>query len=150
MLERRKCSARLLTGSVVIVAVIFAGIMSAQVTKGKTRVLQTRHLMRGLVGAQCGALKKSLDAGPSDKKAWDLVAEQASLLNEASFVLMEDGRCPDGTWANAAKGVLRSESANVVKAAEAKDLEAAKKSFKAMTAACGACHKAHKKKKRTS
>ena len=148
MLQGRARFARsVLTGLVVVMALTVAGIIGAQVKQGKSRVLMTRHLMRGLVAPQCSALKKGLNAGPSDEDAWDLLSQRAELLNEASFILMEDGRCPDGTWANAASKVLRSESANVVKAIGEKNLEAAKASFKAMTGACGACHKAHKKKR---
>ena len=60
--------------------------------------------------------------------------------------LMADGRCPDGTWAKAAK-TLRQSSAAVLAAAEKKDVEAARAAFKGVTASCKSCHDAHKKKK---
>ena len=116
----------------------------AAVTEGKERPMLTKQLMKGLVAANCGALKKGLDAGPSDDEAWATLAMQAALLNEASHMLMADGRCPDGTWADAAT-TLRTGSGDVLKAIEAKDAEAAKTAFGAMTQSCGACHKAHKK-----
>ena len=130
----------------IVVAVLFGtNAGNAAVTKGKERPLLTKQLMKGLVAAQCGALKKGLDAKPADDKAWDAVALSAALLNEASYALMADGRCPDGTWATAASQTLRQGSADVLAATEAKDLDAANAAFGNMTQACAACHKAHKK-----
>ncbi len=133
----------LLAGSMSFVSVA----VLAQVKKGKERPLLTRHLMKGLVKEHCGALKSDLDGGPASAEDWDSVALHAALLNEASYVLMADKRCPDGTWYDAATKTLREGSAGVLKAAAAKDVEAAKTAFGAMTKACGACHKAHKPKK---
>ncbi|HJN12972.1 MAG TPA: hypothetical protein QF564_30120 [Pirellulaceae bacterium] len=120
--------------------------VNAQVKKGKERPLQTKNLMKGVVRANCGALKKALDAGPADDKAWAAVVLHAELLNECSHILMADGRCPDGAWAGAAK-TLGGCSAVVLAKAEAKDVDGAKSAFGAMTKACGACHSKHKKKK---
>src|SRR5271166_2892428 len=75
----------------------------AQVKKGKTRLLATKQLMKGLVQPSCGAIGEGLKAGPADDKAWEDLATKAALLNEASYVLMDDGRCPDADWANADK-----------------------------------------------
>ncbi len=127
-----------------LLTLISTAQVSGQVKQGKERPLKTHHLMEGLVAPNCGALKKDLEAGPSDDKAWDKAAMKAELLNEASYILMADGRCPDGVWAGAAK-TLREQSAAVLAAIEAKDADAAKTAFGAMTKACGACHKVHKK-----
>jgi cytochrome c556 len=118
----------------------------AQVKKGKTRVLTTKQLMAGIVKPHCTSVKEGLDASPADDKAWDVLAMHSALLNEASYTLMDDGRCPDGIWADAASKALRQGSADLVKAAEAKDLAAAKTAFGAMTKACKACHDKHKEK----
>lgn len=129
-----------------VAGLIAAGVrdVSAQVKQGKTRPLKTSHLMKGVVGASCGALKKGLDAGPTDDKAWDELAMHAGLLNESGHILMADNRCPDGEWAGAAK-TLQECSDVVAKAIAAKDVAKAKEAFGAMTKSCGACHKAHKK-----
>ena len=134
--------------------VILAGLLllvsfdssSAQVKKGASRPMLTTHLMKGLVKPHCGSLKKGLDSGPSTAEEWEELAVHAALLNESSFILMADKRCPDRVWAEAATKALRKGSADCLKAIEAKDLEAAKSAFGAMTKSCGACHKAHKKK----
>ncbi len=113
----------------------------AQKTKGKTRAASTKQLMKGVVAANCGDLKKALDAETTD---WEVVALKAALLNEAGYFLMDDGRCPDGEWAKGAK-TLQECSAVVLAKAEAKDLDGAKAAFAALTAgSCAVCHKAHK------
>ena len=142
-------------GWIVVVAVAFVGIAgfvgsgSAQVRKGKKRPLETRHLMSGLVKAHCNALKKALDAGPGGEDAWDAVVLHAALLNESSYILMADGRCPDATWAKSAGKTLREASQGVLDAAAKKDVEAARGAFGALVKSCGACHRAHKKKKKS-
>ncbi|HUY87456.1 MAG TPA: hypothetical protein VMV10_01850 [Pirellulales bacterium] len=117
----------------------------AQKTKGKTRPAATKQLMKGIVQPNCAGLGASLkDKGPADDEAWSLAETRAACLNEMSYLLMDDGRCPDGDWANAAK-TLRAGSEAALKALAGKDLAAAQAAFKQTTSACAACHKAHKK-----
>ncbi len=139
-----------LTISVVgaIALALVAGNTFAQVKKGKTRPMTTQHLMAGVFKVHCGALKKQLDAGAKDEKEWKQIELHAALLNESSYILMADGRCPDGVWAKTATGALRTGSMGVLTAVKNKDLDAAKAAFGAMTKSCGGCHKAHKKKKK--
>jgi cytochrome c556 len=59
---------------------------------------------------------------------------------------MDDGRCPDGVWAEATTKALREGSASLLKAIEAKDVAAAKAAFGATTKSCGGCHEKHKPK----
>jgi hypothetical protein len=117
----------------------------SQVKKGKDRAAETKYLMRGVVSSHCGSIGALLKKGPSDDKGWDTLACHASVLNEMSYALMDDGRCPDKTWAGAAKS-LRESSAKVLEAAKAKNLEDAQTAFKGVTAACASCHGEHKKK----
>ncbi len=116
----------------------------AQVEKGKTRPMRTHDWMEGVMKPQSSALKEALDATPANDKAWAEVTMHAAILNEASYVLMADGRCPDDVWANAASKTLRDNSAALLVAAEAQDLTAAKKAFGATTAACKQCHDKHR------
>lgn len=145
-MKRRSIFGLAVLGAAALAVTVGIGPATGQVKQGKTRPLKTKQLMKGLVNAQCVALKKGLDAGPADDEAWEQVGTSAALLNEASYVLMEDGRCPDGTWANAASKTLRQGSGDVLKAVEAKDVSAAQDAFGSMTKACAACHTAHKKK----
>jgi cytochrome c556 len=119
----------------------------AQVAKGKSRPAATKFLMRGITQPHCKGIGDLLkDPGPADDKAWETLACHAACLNELSAALMQDGRCPDGTWAGAAK-TLTEGSAAVIAAADKKDLAAAQAAFGNVTASCKTCHEAHKPKK---
>ena len=113
--------------------------------KGKSRAAQTKYLMQGINQPNCAGLAKSLGKdGSIEDKAWETAVQQASLLNEMGYLLMDDGRCPSGDWAGACK-TLKESSAAVLTAAEDKDADAARAAFKTLTGACAKCHKAHKK-----
>jgi cytochrome c556 len=116
----------------------------AQVKKGKTRLLTTKQLMGGLVKPHATAIGDGLKTAPADDKAWAELATKVALLNEASYTMMDDGRCPDDVWANACKA-LREGTATALAKIEAKDLAGAQDAMKAASASCGTCHKAHKK-----
>jgi cytochrome c556 len=138
--------ARALVALAALVAILLMlADSSAQVTKGKKRPAATKYLMRAINQPHCAGLAKLLKDGPADDKAWDTAACHASCLNEMGYLLMDDGRCPDAAWAEAAKN-LREGSAAVLAAVEKKDLEAARTAFKTVTGACAACHSAHKGK----
>ncbi|MEP0841644.1 MAG: hypothetical protein HRF43_02905 [Phycisphaerae bacterium] len=109
------------------------------------RLASVRHLMAGINAPNCGSLSEALkNDGPKDDKAWQEVVRFAALLNEAGFLLMENKRCPDDVWKNAATD-LREHAAKVVEAGGAKNLVNARNGFKGLTAACAACHQVHKK-----
>lgn len=118
----------------------------AQVKQGKARPAKTGALMKGIVKPHCGDLKKALDNPPSSDEAWDAIATHAAVLNEISYALMDDGRCPDGVWADSTTKQLRAGSADLLKATEAKDHAAAKKAFGTLAQSCKACHDKHKEK----
>jgi hypothetical protein len=106
------------------------------------RVCKVHDIMAGIVGPNCGALKKVLDA---DQPDWKKAKLNAALLNEVGHLLVQAGRCPDAKWAEAAN-TLRDCSAVVAEKINAEDASAAKGAFGAMTKACKACHDVHKKK----
>lgn len=142
----RSTSLRVIAGvCAVAVSLLASGLVSAQVKKGKTRAAKTAQLMKGVMKVHCGDLKKALDSKPANDEAWDDIAVHAAVLNELSYLLMDDGRCPDATWAEAASKTLRNGSAEVLAAAEAKDYEKARTGFGNLTKSCKACHDAHKK-----
>jgi cytochrome c556 len=134
----------LCVGIAVLAIVLTSLALNAQVKKGTSRILLTEQLMEGVMQPNCKALGDGLKEAPSDDEAWKTLARHAALLNEVGYILMDDGRCPDADWANAAK-MLREGSDAVYKHIEAKDAEGAAAAFKTMTQACGACHKVHKK-----
>jgi len=117
---------------------------TAQIKKGKSRPLTTKQLMSALVKPQCSELATGVKTAPTDDKGWAELATKAALLNEASHVLMADGRCPDKAWADATKA-LGEGTANVLAKIEAKDAAGAQAAMAAVTKSCGACHSVHKK-----
>jgi len=142
-----KSSNRLFVFAAVLATILTALAVTttvAQVKQGEKRPMQTKHFMKGIIKPHCTALKKGLETAPADDKAWEELAMHAALLNEGSWVLMADGRCPDGVWANAATKALRGGSEAALKAIEAKDLEGARAGFQALSKSCKACHEKHK------
>lgn len=144
-LKMAKMTVSSLALAVVLVAAV--GVAQAQVKKGKTRAMTTGQFMKQVIKPQCESLKKGLDAAPANDEAWAALAAHAAVLNEGSYLLMDDGRCPYGIWAEAASKLLRQGSADVLSAVDVKDLAAAKEAFGRMTKACGSCHDTHKEKK---
>ncbi len=136
----RSLSVTLVLGALITLSVA----ASAQVKKGKTRPLTTKQLMGALVKPHCADLGTALKNAPTDDKGWAELATKAALLNESSYILMADGRCPDGVWKDAAKA-LEDGSLAVLAKIEAKDAPGALEAMKGVTGSCGACHKAHKK-----
>lgn len=138
----------MVTGALGVVAIVVGLIVDgmAKVEKGETRPLNTATWMKNVMKPNCGALKKGIEAGPKTDDDWDALIEHAEIINETSYILMEDKRCPDGVWAEAASKTLRNGSDAVIAAAKAKDAAATEKAFKKMTEACASCHKAHKEK----
>src|SRR6185436_5235489 len=69
-----------------------AGIATAQVKQGKSRAMKTSQLMKGIVKPHCDALKKGVsETAPDSDEAWQKMAVNAAVLNEISYVLMDDG-----------------------------------------------------------
>ena len=129
---------------------LILGIISnamTQIQKGKTRPLMTKQWMAGVIKPHCGAIQKGLEIPPVEDKGWRKLAVNAAVLSESSYVLMADGRCPDGVWATAASETLRIGSAELLKAIKSKNIEAAKRAFSQVTKSCSSCHEIHKKRK---
>jgi len=138
------------TRSAVCIAAVAIGLwvskegLEAQKLKGKTRPATTKQLMKGILQPNAGTLGAALkDAGPADDKAWESAQTAAVVLNEAGYMLMDDGRCPDAVWEGATKA-LREGSAAAMAALEKKDLEGSRAAAKTLMGACMTCHKAHK------
>jgi cytochrome c556 len=117
----------------------------AQVKKGKSRPMTTKQLMGGLVGPATKDLGKDLQGtGPADDKAWEAAGIKAALLNESGHLMMEDGRCPDATWAAACK-TMQDGSEQLLTKIEAKDASGARDAFMVVTSSCKSCHTVFKK-----
>lgn len=126
-------------------AFLSIGAQAEEAPKGSPdRVAAIRHIMAGIHGPHCGAIGQLLKGeGPKDDKAWGEVLMHAALLNESGHLLMQNGRCPDGVWADAT-AALRKGTSGLFAAAGKKDLAAAQDSFKEVTTSCQSCHAKHK------
>ncbi len=143
--NNKKWMMAVIAGTMVIAMGLIADGM-AKVKKGDTRPLSTENWMEHVVKPHCTALKKGIAAGPKTDDDWQSLIEHAEILNETSYILMEDKRCPDGVWAGAASKTLRNGSDAVITAAKAKDVSATEAAFKNMTKSCKECHDKHKEK----
>ena len=142
MSKRALCILCLIT--ITLGVMLYKEALQAKKLQGKTRPAPTRQLMKGILQLNAGSLGAALkDAGPADDKGWEAAQTAAVVLNEAGYMLMDDGRCPDAVWAGAAK-TLQEGSAAVMAALEKKDLEGSRAAAKTLMGACMACHKAHK------
>ena len=140
----KKTLSAICIASVVLGILAYKEALQAQKLQGKTRPAPTKQLMRGILQPNAGSLGAALkDAGPADDKAWDSALTAAVVLNEAGYMLMDDGRCPDAVWSGAAQS-LREGSAATIAAIQKKDLEGARAGAKTLMGACMGCHKAHK------
>jgi len=124
--------------------ILISAVADAQVKKGKVRPATTKQLMSGVVQPHCAAIGEAVKQAPADDAAWEKLATHAAVLNEISYTLMDDGRCPDADWANAST-MLRTASDAVLVKALAKDHAGVAAEFAKLTESCGACHKVHKK-----
>ncbi|MCF6311422.1 MAG: hypothetical protein L3J39_03130 [Verrucomicrobiales bacterium] len=130
------------------VSVMSIGLIAnsiAKVEKGETRPLTTETWMERVVKPSSKDLKKRIAAGPKTDDDWQALIEHAEILNETSYILMEDKRCPDKVWADSASKTLRNGSAALITAAKAKDAKATEAAFKGMMKSCKECHTKHKK-----
>lgn len=133
-----------------IVLITCAG--AAEPKKGKQgakRPLKITHWMDGVVRYHYTGLRRKLDTGPgpTDDEGWKRLEMHAAILNETSYVLVEDGRSRDEVWRKAASETLRAESARLVAAIKDKDLANARIALKQMGQSCVSCHKIHRPEK---
>lgn len=121
--------------------------LAGQVSKGKTRPLETKVWMKTVNGPHCSTVAKMLKAGPADDKEWGDVVTHAQMLSESGHVLMADGRCPDKVWADAAKQ-LQDGGAALAAAAASKNVDEARAALNnSVLVSCKSCHSVHRMKK---
>lgn len=117
--------------------------------KGKTRPMTTAQLMSGLVKPQLVAVQGHVadEQVPEGEDGWKSLTTSIALLNESSYTMMEDDRCPDKSWADACM-ILRNATAAGLNAAAKKDAAGVRASIEGITASCKACHTEFKYKKK--
>ena len=131
---------------IILVLVAMGTAVAHKAHKGKSQPMETKYWMQGVMKPSSGALKKGLASAPGDEEAWEVLAMHAAVMNESSYVLMADGRCPDDVWSKASTETLRNGSASLISAIQARNYKVAKSAFQAMAGSCKGCHEVHKPK----
>tara|TARA_R110002072_G_scaffold99008_1_gene217988 strand:+ start:112969 stop:113472 length:504 start_codon:yes stop_codon:yes gene_type:complete len=116
--------------------------------KGKSRPMTTAQLMSGLVKPHLVAVQGHVaeEKTPEGEDSWKTLTTSIALLNESSYTMMEDDRCPDKVWADACE-ILRKATESGLKSAAKQDAAGVRASIEGITASCKACHTEHKYKK---
>ena len=82
--------------------------------RGDVPPLEPVHLMRGLVMPHYGRLDDTLEVERSlSDEEWSILRTSATLLHEASFMLMRE-RVVDASWEYAASRMLRDGSQSIL------------------------------------
>lgn len=117
--------------------------------KGKSRPMTTAQLMSGLVKPQLVSVQGHVaeDKTPEGEDGWKALTTSLALLNESSYTMMEDDRCPDKIWADACE-ILRKATETGLQQAAKKNAAGVRESIAGITASCKACHTEHKYKKK--
>lgn len=110
------------------------------------RPLKTSTVMTNLTKPNCNAIRDLLEKEPKTSEDWDKLIEHSEVLSEVSFILMDDGRCPDYVWEGAASLTLRNCAKAIISASEKRNIVVARGAFEKLTQSCTACHDAHKEK----
>ncbi|MDE0124984.1 MAG: hypothetical protein OXN97_10455 [Bryobacterales bacterium] len=82
--------------------------------------------------------------GPSDKAEWQSAFGAVSMVNEATQLVLMDGRVKDEAWRDGAMKVVAA-TRDAMMGAYRMDADGYNKGLKAMRGGCKTCHDVHKK-----
>lgn len=132
-----------------LTASLGAGVLSAANNGGHTykKVAAVQVLMEYMVKPAMAKIKAFREAGgPSDKDEWKEAFGAITMVNEASQLVLMDGRIKDEAWADGAGQVVAG-ARDAALGAYRMDPDGYNGGLKAMNAGCKTCHDVHKKKK---
>ncbi len=132
-----------------VLALALTGVGSADNHEGfEYKKVATPHdIMEMVVKPSMGkinAMKKA--GGPANKKEWKTANAAASIIGEASQLMLLGGRVKDDAWRNGANEVIAA-AGKTMMGAYRMDMESYSAGLEAMSAGCKTCHKVHKKDK---
>ena len=126
------------------VALMAIGLEARSQKKDEPRVAQVKDLMAGINKPHMQRLQRAVQAGgPRNEEEWNALAISAALINENGFVLMQDGRCPDSTWATACAN-LRAATTELAEAVAEKSFDGVKAALPKIGVSCKSCHDVHR------
>jgi cytochrome c556 len=131
-----------------ILACVTAAIVGADNHGGHVykKAASVHDLMEYMVGPAMDKIKAYREAGgPSGKDEWKKAFGAITMVNEASQLVLMDGRVKDDAWRDGASQVIAA-SKDAMMGAYRMDADGYTKGLKAMSAGCKTCHDIHKKK----
>lgn len=129
---------------------VLAAIAWADEPNGHTykKAASVDDLMEYMVKPAMDRIKAYREAGgPSGKEEWRTSFGAISMVNEASQLILMDGRVKDDAWRDGASQVLAA-SKDAMMGAYRMDADGYNSGLKAMAAGCKTCHDVHKKKEK--
>ena len=130
-------------GVLVMLVAACAKAVAARPHKGKSRLATTQQLMDGMVHPNYLAIERATKESRVDPVAWRALANNAALLNEASYLIVDDDRSLGADWDKAARQ-LRTGSAELLVKIAARDKTEMESVLKVTAKACNDCHTAHR------
>jgi cytochrome c556 len=122
---------------------LLVAAVPAQPQPASQRLASIKHLMQGLVLPHFTTLEEAVKTPPEKVTDWQRLESSAVLLNEASFMLLDEERAPDAVWEKAVLK-LRVGSVQAFEAVQRKDVDGLPVALKAVSTACIDCHAAHR------
>ncbi len=112
------------------------------------KAASVQAIMAYMVKPANGLIKEFREAGgPSAKEEWQEAFSAIAMINEATQLIMMDGRPKDDVWNEGAKKVIAG-SRDAMMGAYRMDAGGYGSGLKAMGAGCKTCHDVHKKDKK--
>ena len=129
---------------------VLSAVVRADNLNGHTykKAASVNDLMEYMVKPAMGKIKAYREAGgPSGKDEWQKAFGAVSMVNEASQLVLMDGRIKDEAWRDGASQVVAA-SKDAMMGAYRMDADGFNAGLKAMAAGCKTCHDVHKKDKK--
>ena len=134
--------------ALVAVLALSVGVLASAHEEDSYKKIATVHdIMEAVVKPNMDKLAEMKKAGgPTDEKDWKHANAYASVIAEASQLMLLDGRIKDQAWEDGAKQSVEGGKASMT-AAMRQDTEGWMKSLDMLGGGCRTCHKVHKPKK---
>lgn len=131
-------------GSALAVAAGVALFASRAVAADGERVATISDIMNSISKSNMGRISSAVKkSAPTSDKGWLAIERAGAMLNEVSFIIVQEDRVIDDVWKKAA-GELRAASAQLAVAAKAKDFAGVKAAVPKIGASCKSCHDVHR------
>ena len=133
------------TAFLLVLTLVFAGLVFAD--HEYSEVGSVHDIMEVVQGPSMKFVSDMMKAGgPQNDDDWKHVKARASVLGEASQLMLMGARVKDEPWTTGAMQVITG-SKEVAAAADAKDAAALTAAMGALGSGCRTCHKVYKKQK---